>query len=267
MAIDYFIRIAYDGTEYGGWQRQANHSHTIQQTIEDLLGDALGRKVAIAGCGRTDAGVHASQFYFYVSSPVELPRNFIYYMNKKSPADIAFLEIIPVKSDAHVCIDADSRTYDYFFHDYADAWLSRSSTRIDLTRFRPQLATTVLPQLLEHADFREFCLTPDRLNSTIVDFSSVTFFRNQQGSRYRIRFVANRFLRGMIRVLLNDLVMIGNGEMSRQQFTAMLSGSARSKPVRLARPEGLFLTGVSYSYIENEPELPDCGRGDWMVLS
>ena len=69
--FDYFIRIAYDGTAYGGWQRQANHSRTIQQTIEESLGTVLGREIAISGCGRTDAGVHASQFYFYLNKPTE----------------------------------------------------------------------------------------------------------------------------------------------------------------------------------------------------
>lgn len=266
MAIDYFIRIAYDGTGYGGWQRQANHSHTVQQTIEELLSDVLGRKVAISGCGRTDAGVHASQFYFYLSNPAELTSNFIFIMNKRSPSDIAFLEIIAVANSAHVCTDAESRTYDYFFHDFADAWLSRTSSRFDLTNYRPELTAEAIPQLLEHTDFREFCLTPDRLNSTIVDFSSVTFFRDPQRQRYRIRFVANRFIRGIIRILVSDLLKIGNGEMHVQEFAAMLALNARGNPVRLAPPEGLFLTGVSYPRIDRVPDLPDCGREDWEVI-
>ena len=267
MAIDYFIRIAYDGTDYGGWQRQANHSHTIQQTIEALLSGALGRKITIAGCGRTDSGVHASQFYFYLGIPTELPANFIFIMNKQSPSDIAFLEVIPVSDKAHVCIDANSRTYDYFFHDFPDAWLSRSSSRFDLADFQPELVANVIPQLLEHSDFREFCLTPNRHNSTIVSFASVTLFRIQHNNRYRIRFVANRFLRGMIRVLVNDLMKIGTGEMSRQSFTSMLIGTPRPNPVLLAPPAGLFLTGVSYPYIEREPDLPDCGYGDWQIVN
>ena len=267
VAIDYFIRIAYDGTEYGGWQRQANHSHTIQQTIEDLLSDVLSCNVSIAGCGRTDSGVHASQFYFYLNSPRELPANFIFIANKMAPADIAFLEVIPMPQQAHACIDAESRSYDYFFHDFADVWLARTSSLFDLTDFQPQLIAKAIPHLLQHNDFREFCLTPDRHNSTTVRFTSVTFFKNRLGNRYRIRFVANRFLRGMIRVLMKDLLSIGTGELSHHKFTEMLAKNPRGQPVRLAPPEGLFLTGVSYPYIEREPDLPICGREDWEVVS
>ena len=261
--FDYFIRIAYDGTAYGGWQQQANHSRTIQQTIEESLSTVLGREIAISGCGRTDAGVHASQFYFYLNNPTELPTDFLFFMNKSSPADIAFLDAIPVTDKAHVCIDATLRTYDYFFHDFADAWLSRTSSQIDLSNFRPELTAQAIPQILTRTNFREFCLTPDRLNSTIVNFSSVTLFRDRKKLRYRIRFVADRFLRGMIRILVSDLVKIGTEEMSIENFIAMLDVNARGKSVRLAPPNGLFLTGVSYPYITREPDLPDCGQREW----
>ena len=263
--INYFLRIAYDGTNYGGWQRQSNHPRTIQQTIEELLSESLGGKISVSGCGRTDAGVHASQFYCYLKSPKELPANFIFFMNKKLPPDIAFLEVIPVHENAHVCLDAESRTYDYLFHDFPDAFLARSSGRFDLSKFRPEACPAICSRLPEYTDFREFCLTPDRHNSTKVKFSSVTLFQN--GDRFRIRFVADRFLRGMIRVLMHDLVLLGSGEISQQQFEAMLQGEPRSEAVKLAPPQGLFLTGVSYPYIDRQPDLSLFGTCDWNRVS
>ena len=195
-----------------------------------------------------------------------MPTNFLFFLNKQSPSDIAFLEIVPVDNKAHVCMDAESRTYDYFFHDFADAWLSRTSSNFDLADFQPESTAKAIPELLKQTNFREFCLTPDRLNSTIVNFSRVTFYQDLQKNRYRIRFVANRFLRGMIRILISDFLKIGKGEMTIAKFQSMLQGNPRGKPVRLAPPEGLFLTGVSYPYIARESELPDCGQCDWSEI-
>ncbi len=188
-------------------------------------------------------------------------------MNKWLPADIAFLEVIPVAEGAHACLDANNRTYDYFFHDFPDAWLSRTSSQVDLTKFHPKASAHLLPVLLEHTEFREFCLTPDRHNSTTVHFSSATFYQNRDGSRFRFRFVANRFLRGMVRILVNDLLMIGRNEMSPHQFHALLKTRSRQGPVRTAPPEGLYLTGVSYPYIDRPPQLPLCGQGEWEAIS
>lgn len=260
------MRIAYDGTDYGGWQRQANHPHTIQQTIEELLSESLGESISIAGCGRTDAGVHASQFYLYFKMSRSLPKNFLFFMNKKLPNDIAFLEAIPVDDNAHVCIDANRRTYDYFFHDFADPWLDRSSTQFYLADFDVQAVADLLPAMTRCNDFRHFCLTPDRHNSTSVEFFDATLFQNKAGNRLRIRFVANRFLRGMIRILMHDLVAVGTGEMAAERFLSMLAGADRGKPVQIAGPQGLYLTGVSYPYIEREAELPLCGRDDWGIV-
>lgn len=267
ISINYFLRIAYDGTDYGGWQRQANHPRTIQQTIEELLSQSLGEQIALSGCGRTDAGVHASQFYFYFRISRPLPKNFLYFMNKKLPNDIAFLEAIPVDEKAHVCLDATNRCYDYFFHDFADPWLERSSTHVDLMKFNPRSVAELLPELSRYNDYRQFCLTPDRHNSTIVEFSNATLFENKDANRFRIQFVANRFLRGMIRILMYDLILVGTGEMTTEKFVSMLGGTERGKPVQLAGPRGLYLTGVSYPYIVREPELPIIGQDDWELVS
>lgn len=220
------------------------------------MSDALGVETTISGCGRTDAGVHASQFYFYLKTAEELPANFRFFMNKKLPNGIVFLEHQLVGEQAHVCLDATSRTYDYFLHDCCDPWLARMSSQVDLSCFKPDLCAHVFPWLQEQADFRQFCLTPDRHNSTIVDISKVTLFGNRERNRFRIRFVANRFLRGMIRVLVYDLLKIGNGELKAEQFLELLQGRDRGHKVHLAPPQGLHLTGVSYPYIERDPDLP-----------
>ncbi|MEM9931515.1 MAG: tRNA pseudouridine synthase A [Bacteroidota bacterium] len=266
-AFNYFLRIAYDGTNFRGWQRQPGHVITIQQSIEDLLSRVHQREVTVGGCGRTDAGVHASQYYLHLRVRKALPPNYLFFVNKQLPVGIALLEVIPVSSRAQARYDATERTYDYFLHDAPDAFLDRFSGCYDLSQFVPERVTTALPLLLEYTDFRAFCKTPDRHKTTIVHFREVALFRDESGGRYRLRFVANRFLRGMIRLLVNDLLALGNGDLSLANFEDMLRSGKRLPHFRLAHPEGLFLTGVRYPYLDREPDLPVSGQVVWHRLS
>lgn len=262
----YFLRIAYDGTAYHGWQRQANASPTIQQTIEELLSKVHDRDVSINGCSRTDAGVHATQFCAYFRHDQPLPGNYLFFVNHELPPDIAILEVIPVHKGAHACADATSRTYDYFFHDREDVWLARTSGRVDLSEFKVDRVAELLPELLLHSDYRAFCKTPDRHHSTIAQIRQATLYRNANGDRFRLRFVADRFLRGMIRILANDLIAVGTGKLAADAVTSMFVGGEHIGQHRLAPAAGLYLTGVQYSYIEREPELPLSGVDEWIEL-
>jgi tRNA pseudouridine38-40 synthase len=263
---NYFLRIAYDGTDYRGWQRQPGNVVTIQQTIEELLSKVHHREVTVGGCGRTDAGVHASQYYLSLRVEQPLPEKYFFFINKQLPTGLSLLEIIPVADRAQTRFDATQRTYDYFLHTKPDAFLDRFSSRVDLTDFAPAAAANTLPLFLKYTDFRAFCKTPDRHNTTFVHFKEVTLYRNEAGDRFRIRFVANRFLRGMIRLLVNDLLLVGRGQLSAAAFEQMLVTKEREPHFRLAPPQGLFLTGVKYPDIDREAELPVSGEIQWTSI-
>jgi tRNA pseudouridine38-40 synthase len=267
VSIDYFLRIAYDGTAYRGWQRQANSPVTIQQTLEEILSHIHHKQMTIGACGRTDAGVHATQYYLHLNVPEALPEKYLFFVNKQLPRDIALLEVIPVSEKAQARYDATERTYDYFFHAHPDAFLNRLSGRYDLTDFAPALSAQLLPLLLQNDDFRAFCKTPDRHNTTICHFREATLYHNPAGNRFRFRFVANRFLRGMIRLLVNDLIDAGKGKLAAGSFSDMLHSGEREPHFQLAPPEGLYLTGVRYPYLDREPDLPVCGLGDWTIVT
>ncbi|MEO0734038.1 MAG: tRNA pseudouridine(38-40) synthase TruA [Bacteroidota bacterium] len=264
MSRPYFLRIAYDGTAYRGWQRQADNLPTVQQTIEELLSRVHHREVTVGGCGRTDAGVHASQYYLHLQTEEPLPANYQFFVNKQLPGDIRLLEIIPVTDKAQARYDATERTYDYFFHAHPDAFLDRFSSRLDLTDFAPADSAQMLPALLQHTDFRAFCKTPDRHNTTLVHFTEASLWHN--AGRFRFRFRANRFLRGMIRLLVQDLIHLGRKEIAPESFREMLETRERPPHFQLAPPQGLFLTGVTYPYLERPPDLPVTGRIDWYKI-
>ena len=266
MPHHYFLSLAYDGTDYRGWQRQPGGVFTVQESLEDCLSEIHGRPISLGGCGRTDAGVHATQFYAYLRTEKPLPERYAFIVNKRLPAGISLYAALPVPDNAQARYDATERTYDYFLHGRPDAWLDRGSGLLDLTDFAPEQVAALLPALLEHKDFRAFCKAPDRHNTTLVHFREATLFRNAAGDRYRLRFVANRFLRGMIRLLTDNLLRVGNGTLSPEAFTASLRSGRRPERFRLAPPEGLYLTGVRYPYIDAEPVLPVVGREEWLVV-
>lgn len=264
MPHHHFLSLAYDGTDFRGWQRQPGGVVTVQQTLEECLSEIHGREIILGGCGRTDAGVHATQFYAYLRTDGPLPERYAFIVNKRLPAGISLYAALPVPDNAQARFDATERTYDYFLHSKPDAWLDRASGLFDLGSFDPEQVARALPLLLEHEDFRAFCKAPDRHNTTIVHFREATLFRNATGDRFRLRFVANRFLRGMIRLLVDNLVRIGKGEVSVEAFAAALKSGERLERFHLAPPEGLYLTGVRYPYIEGEAVLPVSGREAWI---
>ena len=252
----YFLSLAYDGTAYRGWQRQPGGVITVQQTLEDTLSEVHRREVILGGCGRTDAGVHASQYYAYLRNPTPLPDNYLFVLQKRLPSDISVRAALPVPDNAQARYDATERTYDYFFHTAPDPWLDRTSSWLPLAKFQPQRLAAALPGLIGEADFRAFCKAPDRHNTTIVDLRQARLYHNAAGNRFRLRFVANRFLRGMIRLLVDNLLRVGNGTLTVEDPAARLLSQERPPRFALAPPQGLFLSGVRYPYLDNDPQLP-----------
>ena len=111
----YFLRLAYRGEPFHGWQSQPN-AISVQQTVEEALSTALRVPVAIVGAGRTDAGVNAREMFahFDVDRPVDDPRRLLLSLNRLCGRDIALYDLLPVKVDAHARFDAVRREYKYF---------------------------------------------------------------------------------------------------------------------------------------------------------
>ena len=111
----YFLEINYNGTNYCGWQVQ-NNAVTVQQKVNESLSTLTGSKMETLGCGRTDTGVHASQFFlhFDMAENIETPVDFIHRLNGIFPADIAAYSLTSVADNAHARFDATQRTYRYF---------------------------------------------------------------------------------------------------------------------------------------------------------
>ncbi len=238
----------------------------MQEVLETALARIHAQPLPAGACGRTDAGVHASQFYVHLTTPEPPPVNYLFILNKQLPPDITALEMLPVAAGTHARFDATQRTYDYFFHGQPHALLNRYSALLDLTDFHPAALTENLKGLVGTHDFRAFCKAPDRHNSTRCTLQKVQLYRNAGGDRYRLQFVADRFLRGMIRLLVSDLWRVGKAPQRATDFSAMLATGVRTTPFQLAPAEGLFLTGVRYPYLDRGADLPASASDAWEAI-
>ncbi len=245
----YFFHIGYNGFNYHGWQKlpQAN---SVQVIVETQLSRILKTPVAIVGCGRTDSQVHASQFFFHVDIEKTWDFDLVFRLNKNLPDDIVVFDIMQMESSAHARLDATSRTYNYFIHTYKDPYLSNiSSLYLNKGLDVDQMKRAVV-LLTKHDDYGAFCRAASAHRTTICQITLANLYVDERGDNFRFEISANRFLYGMIRILMHQLLQIGYGKVSVDDFENELIRKKSSTVKKAAHPQGLFLSQVKYPYLE-----------------
>jgi tRNA pseudouridine38-40 synthase len=165
----YFMHLAYNGSQYHGWQSQPN-AVTVQSTIEKALATILRQPIAITGAGRTDAGVNAHMMIAHLDLPetVAVDRRLLLSLNRLVGRDIAIYSLTPVASDAHARFDATERTYYYFAHTRKDpfcgpqSWLAPCNLDFELMN-------EAAKRLLGRRDFTSFSKLHTDVKTNICD--------------------------------------------------------------------------------------------------
>jgi tRNA pseudouridine38-40 synthase len=248
----YFLHIGYNGAAYRGWQRQAN-VRSVQEVLETELTKMLNQRIIVHGCGRTDAKVHASQYFLHFDYEKEFDFDFVFRINKMLPDDIAVFEIIPVIANANAQLDAIRRTYDYFIHFNKDPFLSEFSSLYLLENLDFDKMKEAASLFTNQKDYHSLCLAPNTYNSTICEIFSSQLFINEKEGRLRFQITSNRFLRGLIRSIIGRLLEIGEGKLSVEELETGLKGGQINYSNKLAYPQGLYLSKVEYLYLKKEP--------------
>ena len=246
----YFIHLGFDGSNYRGWQRQKDPRNTVQEVVEQTLSRLFKKEVSTYGCGRTDAGVHASQYVMQINLEKAPEFDLKFRLNKNLPNDIAVFEIIEVNENQHCRNDAIARTYDYFIHWNKDPVLIRYSSlyedlTLDFDRMRAAAAL-----ILGTEDLKRVCKQPESYNNTLCQISKCEVFVNEEQGRMRFTITANRFLRGMVRLCVFFLLKVGSGEMTPKEFGEVLKQEEDLQEKTPVHPNGLFLTSVQYPFLE-----------------
>ena len=252
----YFFHIGYKGTAYRGWQKQVN-AKSIQEKLEEVLGNFLKEKVHCIGCGRTDAGVHASQYFFHIDTSKEISNNLFFPLNRMLPSDLSIYQIVKVEQNYHAQFDATERSYNYFIHTEKNPFLNEISSLYNtcLDAKKMQEAASIL---LGKQDCRAVCKTPDRHNHTFCDISKVQIYTAQHHQYIRFEITANRFLKGMIRIIMQKLIEVGIGQITPNDFHKLLLKKEAIPNVQLAYPQGLYLSEIKYDFLDISPKKEHC---------
>lgn len=246
----YFIELAYDGTHYHGWQIQPN-AVSVQEILNKALATILRQPVETVGCGRTDTGVHAKEFFAHFDAPlppegganVQIESVPIRGLNALLPYDIAVKNIFPVHEDAHARFDATLRSYQYHINFNKDPFLRGYSW---LVRDVPdlELMNQAAANIMEYTDFSCFSKSNTQVKTNNCKISRAEWVRTEQGMVFHIS--ADRFLRNMVRAIVGTLMMVGKHEMPPEALREIIESKNRSNAGMSVPACGLYLTEVKY---------------------
>lgn len=239
----YFLKIHFLGTAYSGWQRQLN-AVTVQEVLEEKLSTLLNEKISTMGAGRTDAGVHAKGLLVHFDTEQPLPDKFLLRLNYMLPEDIAVLEILlPRNPSAHVRFDALWRSYTYSIHFEKDPFISKVSLKVraPLNAEAMQACASMLPL---YRDYLTFSKAGSDTQTTLCHIHKAEweFLDNE----WRFHIQANRFLRGMVRLITGSMIQVGRGRITTEDFRHLLEFPGQKKGGPSAEPHGLTFTGAAY---------------------
>ncbi|MGZ2369425.1 tRNA pseudouridine(38-40) synthase TruA [Ancylomarina sp. YFZ004] len=248
--MQYFIHLGFDGSSFSGWQQQKNTQNTIQEVIEQALFRLFKKSISVYGCGRTDAGVHASQYVIHIYLDEAPLFDLKFLLNKNLPTSIAVFEVFEVNEDQHCRYDAVARTYDYFIHWNKNPILFHNSSLYENWVLDFDLMKKAAALILETRDFKALCKQPDLYKNTLCQISNCELFMNEEQGRMRFTITSNRFLRGMIRICIFFLLKVGRGEMTVDEFREILNQEKDYKEKQPAYPNGLFLSKIEYPFLK-----------------
>lgn len=244
----WFLEIAYDGTDFHGWQIQPN-ANSVQAEIHKALYLLLpNHTIDTIGCGRTDTGVHARQFFLHLDMHEEYDHSeLVYKLNRILPSSVVVFRLIDVPVNAHARFDALSRTYKYFIHTRKDPFLQNKSVyffpKLDFEKMN--LAGALLKN---YSDFTSFSKL--HTDTKTNDCKITEAFWEQKDHQWVFTVTADRFLRNMVRAIVGTLIEVGKGKISIEDFCKIIESRNRSEAGESVPSCGLYLQKINYPYLE-----------------
>ena len=237
--------LAYDGTDFAGWQRQKN-APTVQQTLEDSIEQVTGERISVVGAGRTDAGVHAlgQVANFHTSSRLSVAELHRALNAVLSPA-VAVLEAEEADPDFHARYWATGKHYRYVIHNGPVRPVLERHTvlhlRAHLNLARIRRAARLL---VGEYDFAAFTTHARSKDNTVRRVEELSIRRN--GERILVDTKGNGFLYNMVRAIVGTLLEVGRGRLPVEAMTEILASGDRRRAGPTAPAQGLCLMSVRY---------------------
>ena len=237
--------MAYDGTDYCGWQVQPN-GITVEEVLNRKLSELTGEDITVIGASRTDSGVHAQGNVAVFDSDTTIPPERVAYaLNRKLPEDIVVIRSEEVPGDWHPRYQETVKTYQYHIlnREMPDPIRRRDtyfvSYPLDLEAMRCAAA-----YLKGEHDFRSFCNVHTEVQDTVRTIYDLDIIR--EGDLITIRIRGNGFLYNMVRIIAGTLVRVGRGFYRPDQVREILEKRERTEAGVSAPPQGLVLVKIDY---------------------
>ena len=239
------LLVAYDGTDYCGFQWQ-NNGPTIEDVLKTALEDLLKEPVRLISASRTDAGVHSLGNVVVFDTASRIPADrFAYAINRGLPPDIAIQASDEVPLTWHPRKQVSKKTYEYRI---LNRKMPDPTKRRDHYFYHYPLDETRMKQAAEYLagthDFASFVSAGSTAETTVRTIHSIDVFR--KGEIITIRVCGNGFLYNMIRIIAGTLILIGSGQMEPEQMQTILSAKDRSSAGPTAPACGLTMIGITY---------------------
>ncbi|MGN0347994.1 MAG: tRNA pseudouridine(38-40) synthase TruA [Roseburia sp.] len=237
--------VAYDGTNYRGWQVQPN-GITIEEVLNRHLSELLGEKIIVTGASRTDSGVHSLGNVAIFDTESRMPGEKISFaLNQRLPEDIVIQNSCEVPDDWHPRYQVSKKTYEYRI-------LNRSfrmpTRRLDTYFYHYPLDVDKMRQaaayLVGEHDFKSFCAVGAQVRSTVRTIYSCEV--EKADDVITIRMTGNGFLYHMVRIIAGTLLRVGVGEWEPEKIEEILSAKNRAAAGPTAPAHGLTMIGIVY---------------------
>jgi tRNA pseudouridine38-40 synthase len=247
MIRRYFIELAYNGKNFHGWQKQPN-AITVQEVLQNAVKTLLKQKVDIMGCGRTDTGVHARQFFAHIELDLDSggmdTNQLTYKLNHFLNNDIAIFRIFKVNEAAHSRFEALNRTYEYRLrmdkYPFDQEFTYRSTyPKLDFERMNQAAAL-----LSEYTDFTSFSKTGTDVKTNNCKIMFAEWKNVNDVWIFTIK--ADRFLRNMVRAIVGTLLEVGSGKINLEDFKRIIESKNRSNAGWSVPAHGLALVKLEY---------------------
>lgn len=240
------IVVAYDGTDYCGWQIQPN-GVTIEEVLNKCLKALTGEEIRVIGASRTDSGVHAlgNVAVFDTESRIP-PERMAYAMNQRLPEDIVVVRSEEVPLDWHPRYQSQIRkTYEYHIYNAKSQnplrrrYAAFVSFSLDIEKMREGAA-----YLMGTHDFASFCCIRSNVEDTVRTIDDIQI--RQEGPEITLKVSGSGFLYNMVRIIAGTLIRVGRGFYTPEMVREILEARERTSAGVTAPPEGLVLVEVCY---------------------
>lgn len=245
----YFFQCSYNGTRFHGWQRQPGSILTVQAHIEDTFSTLIRRPITITGCGRTDTGVHARNYVFHVDFEKGEVENILYKSNRILSDDLVLHAYQEVPDSAHARYDAYRRVYRYYISKEKNPFAQETVYHYPMNKSMDQKRLDAFCALImKHRQFTPFCKEGGDVKNKNCEIYACTW--QEKANQWIFTIAANRFLRGMVRLIVGAGLNFSRGKLDLAEVNQALVDQSRLKLDWSVPAHGLFLEEISYPEVE-----------------